>query len=154
MFNLFNGRSGSRTEIVRDGGSLAKRLGMFAEARRKHFDAQGDDHADIDFRLVEKINRILVPALGPETTDTNSRWYHEMDFYGDGIRHLEFNDGEFRQEFITELQALLQGEHEQFGILCWTEDGSLEDGSDAQGVLIYSDMLILTKGLAQCWSIV
>jgi hypothetical protein len=85
-------------------------------APRSTFDAQGDAHGDIDLRLVEGIDAVIAPTLG--SWEKSEDWWHQLDFYGDGIRSLVFSARSFSPEFIPSLQRLLAGEHEQFCILC------------------------------------
>ncbi len=55
------------------------------------FEAQGAAHGDIDLRLVQSIEDLLVPSLG--RWEASSEWFHQLDFYGDGIRSLTFSRG-------------------------------------------------------------
>jgi hypothetical protein len=76
------------------------------------FDAQGDEHGDIDLRLVEKIEAYLEPILGQ--WEGSDRWWHQMDYYGDGIRSLMFQTSSFQRQFVPALHGLLNGEHAEF----------------------------------------
>lgn len=115
---------------------------------RDFFDAQGDEHSEIDMRLVEKIEGYLVPIIG--RWENPSNWFHQMDFYGDGIRSLSFTWSFFKKEFIDELQGFLVGEHEPFCILCqFHEDiNSLED-TKIGSLAIFSNRLMVSRKVAQ-----
>jgi hypothetical protein len=78
------------------------------------FESQGEDHGQIDGELQDAIEGILVPFVGPwERSDV---WFHNQDFYGDGIRGLTFRAGDFPWTAVTALQKLLVAESSQFCI--------------------------------------
>jgi len=78
------------------------------------FDEQGDAHGHIDGDLQEALENVLVPLVGPwEGSDI---WFHNQDFYGDGIRALSFRAGSFPWSAVTSLQKLLFGESARFCI--------------------------------------
>ena len=114
---------------------------------RSVFDAQGSDHADIDLRLVESIEAFLVPTLGP--WEQSDRWWHQMDFYGDGIRSLSFSAADFSPHFVPALQQCLIGEHRDFTILCQISH-SLTGPEDSKigSLAIRSDGLLVSYPLA------
>jgi len=112
------------------------------------FDAQGDEHSEIDMRLVEKIDALLEPHIGD--WEESDDWYHKLDYYGDGVRSLLFNKTVFQPDFIDSLQCLLTGEHEPFCILCQVfEDFSGDDDSRIGSVAIFSDRLMVSRPLAK-----
>lgn len=90
------------------------------QAPRSVFEAQGGAHGDIDLRLVQLIEDLLVPVLGP--WEQSDHWFHQMDYYGDGVRSLTFRRSAFPFALIQSLQSLLCGEHERFCILCTASD--------------------------------
>lgn len=147
MFNLFRARKTLAVEVARDHNDLLARMGSVIKANQPALDALGDNHGDIDLRLVERIDEVLVPLIGSSGIDGES-WFQSMDFYGDGIRHLEFRPGKFPLNAIPALRALLVSEHEPFGILCWAP--AAEEGlpGDHEGLVIFSHKLLLTSGLA------
>lgn len=112
------------------------------------FDAQGDEHSEIDMRLVEKIESILNPKIGD--WESSEDWYHNLDYYGDGIRSLVFNWSVFSAEFVEPLQALLVGEHEPFCILCqiYEEMGS-DDDTRIGSIAIFNDRLMVSRPIAR-----
>ena len=83
---------------------------------RSVFDAQGEDHADIDMRLVEKLSSYLVPRIGP--WEQSDRWFHNIDYYGDGIRSLDLCAQSFSPTYLQDFKDMLVGEHSDFTILC------------------------------------
>ena len=83
---------------------------------RSVFDAQGEDHADIDLRLVEKIDGYLVPKLGQ--WEQSDLWFHNIDYYGDGIRSLDLSAQSFSPSYVQAFRDMLVGEHLDFTILC------------------------------------
>ena len=148
MFSLFASLKSSPVEIVKPGRGLIHRMGSLIEKRQQRLDDLGDSHGDIDMRLVDKVGTVLQPILGPEGCSQNELWFHNMDYYGNGVRHLEFRPGKFPMSAIPSLQALLVGEHEPFSILCWAPlDGNAPQEHE-QGLVIFSDKILLTARLA------
>lgn len=117
-------------------------------APRSVFEAQGDDHADIDLRLVDSIESLLVPTLGQ--WEQSDRWWHQLDFYGDGIRSLSFSAEYFSPVFVPAFQQLLVGEHEHFCILCRVSQ-SLAGQEDAKigSLAVRADSLLISYPLAE-----
>jgi hypothetical protein len=78
------------------------------------FDAQGDAHGHIDGLLQDQIEAILVPILGPwEGSDS---WFHNQDFYCNGVRSLLFSANAFPWSAVPALQACLSGDAAHFCI--------------------------------------
>ncbi len=117
-------------------------------APRSVFDAQGDDHADIDLRLVDSIESFLVPTLGQ--WEQSDRWWHQLDFYGDGIRSLSFAATSFSPSFVPAFQQFLFGEHEHFCILCQVSQslGGTED-TKIGSLAVRADSLLVSYPLAE-----
>ena len=111
------------------------------------FDAQGDDHADIDFRLVEKIDGYLVPKIG--NWEQSSKWFHNIDFYGDGVRALELSVECFSPAYIPAFQAMLVGEHVDFTVLCKVMTELSDSGERIGSVAVRSEQILVSHPLAQ-----
>ena len=119
---------------------------------RAVFEAQGTTHGEVDFRLVQSIDELLIPHLGRwEESDT---WFHQLDYYGDGVRSLTFSRAAFPFEHVKSLQRLLQGEHSSFCILC-IATSSLGAPIDQIGsspeddyLAIFANGLLATKAIA------
>jgi hypothetical protein len=115
---------------------------------RQVFDAQGQAHADIDFRLVELIDGVVAPAIGD--WERSQRWWHQMDFYGDGIRSLIFAAADFQPGFVPALQRLLVGEHADFCILCQVMPSlDARNGSRIGSIAIRSNGLLISYPLVE-----
>jgi hypothetical protein len=119
---------------------------------RSVFESQGEMHGEIDLRLVQMIEGILVPILG--RWEQSTHWFHQIDFYGDGVRSLTFSRSAFPYEQVNSLQQLLRGEHEPFCILCIATD-KLGGTANRAGVehdddylAIFSGRMLATKTLA------
>jgi hypothetical protein len=119
---------------------------------RTTFEAQGETHGDIDLRLVNSIEDLLVPILGRwENSDV---WFHQLDFYGDGVRSLTFRRAAFPYAQVKSLQQLLHGEHAPFCILCIATDTlaeAIEQGgpeSEDDYLAIFSSNMLATKTIA------
>lgn len=78
------------------------------------FEGQGDTHGNIDGDLQDAIERILVPLVGP--WERSEVWFHNLDFYGDGVRQLTFRAGDFPWRAVNALQKLLAAEAARFCI--------------------------------------
>lgn len=78
------------------------------------FETQGDTHGEIDGELQESIESNLIPLVGPwERSDV---WFHNQDFYGDGVRALTFRAGDFPWQAVDSLQKLLVNRAARFCI--------------------------------------
>ena len=146
MFSIFQARRSSKIEIARDEKDLLARMAKAIRSRQSALDALGDCHGDVDLELAGKIERSLLPYVGSSDAE-GALWFQSMDFYGNGIRHLEFQPGIFPSTCVPVLRDLLVGEHTSFGILCWAPAVSSNPG-ESDGVVIFNDSLILTAGLA------
>lgn len=138
-------------EVVAGEEEFYRRLERLATPRAV-FEAQGAEHSQIDMRLVDKIESLLVPLLGRwEQTD---RWFHQMDYYGDGVRSLMFRRDVFPRNQLHKLQALLVGEHQPFTILCMVIEqlmqspGSKPKGRPDDFVALFAGKMLVTKALA------
>jgi hypothetical protein len=150
MFNIFTARRTAAVQIARDADDLLARMRKLVSVRQRVLDALGDRQCDIDLDLVNKIEELLSPMFGPSGTDDEASWFQNIDWYGDGIRHLEFRSGAFQESCIPPLQKLLEGDCASFGILCWAPQSS-PGGKGSDGVVIFNDTLVLTKALAGAW---
>ncbi len=138
------------TEIVSGEHDFFRRLERLGTPRDL-FEAQGTRHSEIDLRLVEKIEGLLVPLLGP--WEQSDKWFHQMDFYGDGVRALVFRRDLFPKSQVAALQALLTGEQKGFAILCTVVDQPLSSGAASASqpddyLAIFASKLLVTKSLA------
>ncbi len=111
-------------------------------------EAQGDDHEDIDMRLVEKIDAYLAPILGD--WESSEVWWHNLAVHGHGIRSLLFSESAFDPGFIDTLQGFLTGEHEPFCILCQVFESLGDDDENRVGsIAIFHDHITLSRPLAR-----
>ena len=133
-------------DVAKNEKTFWKRFETFT-APTSVFDAQGDDHGDIDLRLVEKIEDYLVPKIG--NWEKSDRWYHNIDFYGDGVRSLELSVDCFCPSYIQAFQSMLVGEHSDFTILCKVMTGFGESGERVGSVAVRSDRILVSYPLAQ-----
>lgn len=107
------------------------------------FDEQGDAHGHIDGELQDGIEGVLVPRVGPwERSDV---WFHNQDFYGDGIRSLAFRVGDFPWSAVEALQKLLVGDAERFCISVVISDSLDMNGSRVGAVAILKDHVVATS---------
>jgi hypothetical protein len=117
---------------------------------RRVFEAQGAAHGDIDLRLVQSIEDLLVPSLG--RWEASSDWFHQLDLYGDGVRSLTFSRSAFPYDHVRQLQNLLCGEHAAFCILCIATDklagAGADKGDDDDYLALFRDRILVTKNIA------
>ena len=119
---------------------------------RHVFDAQADEHEAIDARLARRIEALLVPLLG--RWEQSSNWFHNLDYYGDGIRSLTFSRRVFPSIQVQQLQRLLEGEHECFCLLCIVTDEPLDASSGGPArapddyLAIFAHEILATRALA------
>ena len=151
MFSFFSSRRDQSTVVVP--GEHDFWLGFERlKTDRSVFESQGKTHSEIDLRLVDRIESLLMPALGP--WEQTSRWFHQMDYYGDGVRALMFRRDVLPRNLLPKLQQLLIGEHESFTILCTVTDQFESPLLEAKGareddyLALFSDKMLVTKGLA------
>jgi len=156
MFSLFRSRRDETTEVVSGEHDFFRRFERLT-ADRSIFEAQGDAHGEIDLRLAQKIEALLVPILG--RWEQSSIWFHQLDYYGDGVRSLTFQRDSFPRTHVAELQALLAGEHEPFAILCIVVESLLPPTPEPPGaagsqyLAVFSRKALVTKGLANALSV-
>jgi len=81
-----------------------------------YFEARGGAQRELDGRFIDAIDSLLVPKLG--RSQESRQWRHEMDVYRSGVHSLIFTAQSFDPEFVTLLQSLLVGEHENYCIVC------------------------------------
>ena len=149
MFSLFRSRRDASTVVVSGQDEFFRRLERM-KPDRSVFDAQGDAHGDIDMRLTSRIEALLRPLLGK--WEGSNAWFHQMDYYGDGVRALTFRRDVFPRDLVPTLQAMLVGEHVAFTILCIVTDDLMDESGTASAtsdlLALFSTRMLVTKGLA------
>ncbi|MES2973238.1 MAG: hypothetical protein V4757_06495 [Pseudomonadota bacterium] len=107
------------------------------------FDEQGDAHGHIDGDLQDAIEAVLVPIVGPwEGSDV---WFHNQDFYGNGIRSLSFRAGDFPWSAVIPLQKLLVGEAALFCISVLISDSLEIEGRWVGAMAILKEKIVATS---------
>ena len=151
MFNLFSRDKESSTRVLSE-----RRLWEFLDEDDRNsdaIDAQGDEHEDIDMRLVDKIDDYLEPILGD--WESSEIWWHNLTVDGHGIRSLLFAEAAFDPKYIGAFQDLLTGEHQPFCILCQVfESLGSDEGVRVGSVIILSDEIVISKPLAKKLAVV
>lgn len=154
MFSLFQSRRSGETEVVATEHDFFRRYERLLPSR-SIFEQQGDEHWKIDLDLTGRLEDLLRPKLG--AWEQSDRWFHQMDFYGDGVRSLIFRRDLFPRADVPAMRALLTGHHAQFTILCCVTDallpseeerGKLEDDYLA----IWQSGFLVTRRLADALS--
>ena len=122
MFSLFRSRRTGETEVAENERDFFRRYESLLPSRAV-FEAQGEAHGQIDLDLTRKLEDLLRPKLG--AWEQSNRWFHQMDFYGDGVRSLIFRRDLFPRAEIPVMRAMLVGDHADFTILCCATDDLL-----------------------------
>lgn len=111
------------------------------------FADQGDAHGEIDGRLQDAIEGLLTPLVGPwEQSDV---WFHNQDFYGDGVRCLTFRAGDFPWQSVALLQKLLVDECSRFCIVVHISDSLGPNGTWVGTMGILQDEVVATPYMAE-----
>jgi hypothetical protein len=110
-------------------------------------DEQGKSHGHIDGDLQDSIEGILVPLAGPwENSDV---WFHNQDFYGDGIRSLTFRVGDFPWSAVVPLQKLLMGDAARFCVSVHIADSLETQGRWVGSIAIFQEYVVATTYAAE-----
>jgi hypothetical protein len=118
--------------------SLQEFAAAFEQRRgvaRKRFASQEKQlHGRLDMELTAKIDQLYRDSLGPwESRDAD--WWHNMDYYGDGVRALRFVLRRFPVDSMAIVRDFLSGAHSGFSMLIWFWEKRIEDGSPPIGGL-------------------
>jgi hypothetical protein len=148
MFTLFSFKRNSSLEIAKGADDLVQQMARVIKSHQSGLDALGDAHAEIDLRLVRLIDQVLEPLIGPSGIDDHA-WFQSLDWYGDGVRHLEFQPGKLPLNVISSLQRLLVNEYSNFCILCWAPLERHTEKEEPDGVVIFARKLVVTSRLAR-----
>jgi hypothetical protein len=111
------------------------------------FADQGDAHGEIDGNLQDAIEGILVPLVGP--WERSEVWFHNQDFYGDGVRSLTFRAGDFPWHAVVSLQRLLVDETSRFCISAHIADTLDVDGQWLGTIGILEHEVVATPYVAE-----
>jgi hypothetical protein len=110
------------------------------------FDAQGDEHGHIDGDLQDAIEAVLIPLVGHwENSDT---WFHNQNFYGNGIRSLSFRSPLFPWSAVEALQKCLTGEARDFCIEIALYENLEVNGRLEDAIAILQGKVIATRDAA------
>jgi hypothetical protein len=102
---------------------------------RAHFALQDQElHARLDMELASKIERLYIEAIGPWEPD-DAEWWHNMDYYGDGVRALRFVLHRFPPDSLATVRGYLSGAHDGFSVLIWFWQSQIEDKAGPVGGL-------------------
>jgi hypothetical protein len=117
------------------------------DAARIRFASQDEKlHAELDMELTTKIDDLYSAALGSwEGPDAD--WWHNMDFYGDGVRALRFVLKRFPPHSIALITPYLSGRHDGFSMLAWFWDQEIEEGAPVGGLWLSARELMVTRSL-------
>lgn len=115
------------------------------DAARARFASQDKKlHGELDMELTTKIDDLYSAALGPwERPDAG--WWHNMDFYGDGVRALRFLLKRFPSQSIAQVTPYLSGRHDGFSMLVWFWDREIEEGAPVGGLWLSARELMVTR---------
>ena len=131
--------------VTKTEAAFWERLGSFIPSRSV-FDAHGEDHGDIDLRLVEKLDGYLVPKIGQ--WEESEVWFHNIDYYGDGIRSLDLSAHSFSPSYLQDFQDMLVGEHSDFTIICKICTDFSDAGARIGSLAVRSSEILVSYPLA------
>ena len=135
-----------QVHVAKDEPTLWELVGQLS-APSSVFDAQGDAHGHIDGLLQDKIEAVLVPIVGP--WEGSESWFHNQDFYGNGVRSLLFSANAFPWSTVPALQACLADDAAQFCIairLC--DQLSTAHGRTVGVLVILQHHIVVTQSVA------
>ncbi|HTU68351.1 MAG TPA: hypothetical protein VMF52_20580 [Steroidobacteraceae bacterium] len=119
------------------------------DAARARFESQDEKHhAELDMELTTKIDDLYRAVLGP-WEGPEADWWHNMDFYGDGVRALRFVLKRFPPDSIAKIAPLLTGKHDGFSMLVWFWEKQIEEGKPVGGLWLSARELIVTRSLVE-----
>jgi hypothetical protein len=133
-------RTPARVQVVPNRDAYWRRIERL-KGSSDFFEEQGDSHGSIDADLQDAIEQILVPLVGPWYR--SDVWFHNEDFYGNGVRSLTFRVGTFPWKTLGPLQALLVKDAARF---CIAVD--ILDTLAVQGCWVGSVALLQTEVVA------
>ena len=139
-----------KTTVVSSLGDFQSQLRDRSISAKLKFDQLGAErHAALDMVLTSKIEDLYTPILGPWEPD-DAPWFHNMDFYGDGVRGLGFTWDRFPLSTLATLQEYLTGDHEGFSVLIWFNRDSARSDSEPFGALwMTSKEMLVTKEIVE-----
>ena len=115
-----------KTQLIKtDLDGIVDAIESEQKLRKIFFWLQGSLHPKLDLQLCERIEEHLKPIIGAHGID-DEKWFMSLDWYGDGVRRLEFQNDILTPAIVASLQPLLRGLYSQFVILCWGKTGPSE----------------------------
>ena len=119
------------------------------EVARARFASQDQKlHAELDLELTTKIDDLYCEKLGPwEGPDAD--WWHNMDFYGDGVRALRFVLAKFPSDSVPTVAQLLSGRHDGFSMLVWFWEQEIEEGEPVGALWLSTREILVTRSLVE-----
>lgn len=136
-------------EIVKDQADFQARFENEDERVAIVAAQPNEQHADIDMALVEQIEALLAPRLGhwEQNLDT---WWHNIDYYGDGVRGLAARWDAFPWDLLPQLALLLCGPQKDFCILFnLYESMAADDGIWRGAIALYHERALVTESVAK-----
>jgi hypothetical protein len=117
------------------------------EVARARFASQDKKlHAKLDMELTTKIDDLYRDKLGP-WEGPDAAWWHNMDFYGDGVRALRFVLSKFPSDSISAVAQHLSGRHDGFSMLVWFWEREIEEGEPVGGLWLCAREVLVTRSL-------
>jgi hypothetical protein len=147
MLQLFALGRRPRINVVASDDAFWERFKRDCPSSEVFVNSSGEASERVDLRLVEKIEALVRPVLGPWERG-NPAWWHNIDWNDDGVRSLSFNIQSFQRSFIASFHNLLVGEHANFCVLCQFYRGPLDDGEKLGALAIYHDHILVARAVA------
>ena len=147
MFALFAFGDLPEISVVATPEAFQKELSQRCAAARKRFESQAKErHEDLDMSLTSQIEALYRPLLGPWESE-GAGWWHNMDFYGDGVRSLSFDWTQFPPDTLSQLRSYLGGQHVGFSVCINFYEGEMDNRLGR--LWMDSREIIVTKKVAE-----
>jgi hypothetical protein len=149
MFALFPLGRRPRTNVAATVAEFETLFGHHCDSARHYFDTQDQSlHGDLDMELTSKLDDYFRPLIGQwETGPAN--WWHNLDYYGDGVRGMSFVWDRFPHQALPVMHEYLGGKFERFSVHVSFYDRSLLDSSLLGRLWMDSQTLLVTRTIAE-----
>jgi len=147
MLELFAPGCRPRIDVVATDDVFWARFKRRCPPSEVFVDSAGESSERVDLRLVEKIEALVRPTLGPWERG-NPSWWHSVDWNEDGVRSLSFDLLTFQRSLIASFHNFLVDEHANFCVLCQFYRGPINGGEKLGALAIYRDHILVSRVVA------
>jgi hypothetical protein len=149
LFALFPLGRRPRTMVVATVDDFDCQFGQHCDSARRYFDAQNEAlHGDLDMELTSKLEEFFSTKIGPWEAEA-ADWWHNMDYYGDGVRGLSFVWDRFPVQSLPFMHENLGGRFQRFSVHISFYDGPLMESPLLGRLWMDSENLLITRSIAE-----